>query len=101
MYDLAVPGDQILDILACVESNASEPFEVIEPQIAELMNRISTVICVFLDWHVARQAFDFDGRAVNRCAVSGRDYLQRRFGFVLRAAVLHHLLDLLWALDDS
>jgi uncharacterized protein (DUF58 family) len=49
--------DQILDILACVESNPAEPFDVIEPQIAELMNRISTVICVFLDWNAARQAF--------------------------------------------
>jgi uncharacterized protein (DUF58 family) len=49
--------DQILDILACVEENPAEPFDVIEPQIAELMARISTVICVFLDWNDARRAF--------------------------------------------
>ena len=49
--------DQILDILACVGANPDEPFEVIEPQIAELLSRISTVICVMLDWNEARQAF--------------------------------------------
>ncbi len=49
--------DQILDILACVEENPAEPFEVIEPQIAELLARISTVICVFLDWNPARRDF--------------------------------------------
>ncbi len=49
--------DQILDILACVDANPDEPFEVIEPQIAELLARISTVICVFLDWNHARRAF--------------------------------------------
>lgn len=49
--------DQILDILACVESNPNEPFDVIEPQIGELLSRISTVICVFLDWNDARHAF--------------------------------------------
>jgi uncharacterized protein (DUF58 family) len=54
--------DQILDILACVEESADEPFEVIEPQIAELMNRISTVICVLLDWNDTRRAFVHDLR---------------------------------------
>src|SRR5439155_5720747 len=49
--------DQILDILACVEENPADPFDVIEPQIAELMARISTVICVFLDWNETRRAF--------------------------------------------
>ncbi len=49
--------DQILDILACVDENPDEPFEVIEPEIAELLSRISTVICVFLDWNPVRQAF--------------------------------------------
>jgi uncharacterized protein (DUF58 family) len=49
--------DQILDILACVDENPAEPFDVIEPQIAELLSRISTVICVFLDWNDARRAF--------------------------------------------
>ena len=49
--------DQILDILACVESNPKEPFDVIEPQLAEVMSRISTVICVMLDWNESRRIF--------------------------------------------
>ena len=49
--------DQILDILACVDENPNEPFETIEPQIAELLSRISTVICVFLDWNETRRQF--------------------------------------------
>ena len=49
--------DQILDILACVGESADEPFAVIEPQVAELLSRISTVICIFLDWDEPRRAF--------------------------------------------
>jgi uncharacterized protein (DUF58 family) len=49
--------DQILDILACVDENPDEPFDTIEPQIAELLARISTVICVMLDWDEPRRAF--------------------------------------------
>lgn len=57
--------DQILDILACVEENPAEPFEIIEPQIAEMLSRISTVICVLLDWNEARREF------VHRLVVQG------------------------------
>jgi uncharacterized protein (DUF58 family) len=49
--------DQILDILACVDANPDEPFAVIEPQIADLLSRISTVICVMLDWNDTRREF--------------------------------------------
>jgi len=49
--------DQILDILACVEENSAEPFDAIEPHIAALLERLSTVICVFLDWNSARRNF--------------------------------------------
>lgn len=49
--------DQILDILACVEENPAQPFDTLEPQIAELLSRISTVICVLLDWDEPRRAF--------------------------------------------
>ncbi|HEX2973224.1 MAG TPA: DUF58 domain-containing protein, partial [Tepidisphaeraceae bacterium] len=49
--------DQILDILACVQENPAEPFEVIEPEIMENLSRITTVICVFLDWNPARRDF--------------------------------------------
>jgi uncharacterized protein (DUF58 family) len=57
--------DQILEILACVDENPDEPFEVIEPQIAEMLSRISTVICVLLDWNEARREF------VHRLSVQG------------------------------
>lgn len=49
--------DQILDILACVDENPDEPFDVIEPEILENLSRITTVICVFLDWNDTRRAF--------------------------------------------
>jgi uncharacterized protein (DUF58 family) len=49
--------DQILDILACVDSNPKEPFDVIEPQIEELIERLSTVVCLFLDWNQTRWDF--------------------------------------------
>ncbi|HEX8522197.1 MAG TPA: DUF58 domain-containing protein [Tepidisphaeraceae bacterium] len=49
--------DQILDILAVVDSTEQEPFATIEPQIGEILSRISTVICVFLDYNATRQAF--------------------------------------------
>jgi uncharacterized protein (DUF58 family) len=49
--------DQILDILACVNENPDEPFDVIEPQIAELLARLSTVVCVYLDWNTSRRDF--------------------------------------------
>jgi uncharacterized protein (DUF58 family) len=55
--------DQILDILACVNENPVEPFEVIEPQIDELLARLSTVICVFLDWNQTRRDFAMRMRA--------------------------------------
>jgi uncharacterized protein (DUF58 family) len=49
--------DQILDILACVESSTTEPFDTIEPELMSNLARISTVICVFLDWDDRRSAF--------------------------------------------
>jgi uncharacterized protein (DUF58 family) len=49
--------DQILDILACVSESATEPMDVIEPQIAEVLARLSTAICIFLDWSQSRRAF--------------------------------------------
>jgi len=49
--------DQILDILACVEANPAEPFEVLEPELMENLERITSVICIFLDWNAARQEF--------------------------------------------
>jgi uncharacterized protein (DUF58 family) len=49
--------EQILDILACVDENPREPFDVIEPELMYDLSRISTVVCVFLDWTETRRAF--------------------------------------------
>ena len=49
--------DQILDILACVEENPLEPFDLLEPEIMENLSKINTVVCVFLDWNETRHAF--------------------------------------------
>jgi uncharacterized protein (DUF58 family) len=49
--------DQILDILACVDSSSAEPFETLEPALLENLSRITTVICVFLDWNDTRRSF--------------------------------------------
>lgn len=49
--------DQILDILACVEPSRAEPFATIEPELMTNLARISTVVCVFLDWDLRRAAF--------------------------------------------
>lgn len=49
--------DQILDILACVESSEQEPFETLEPEILENLAQITTIICIFLDWTEKHRAF--------------------------------------------
>jgi uncharacterized protein (DUF58 family) len=57
--------EQILDILACVETSSSAPFENLEPEIENLLAQITTIICVFLDWTPERRAF------VERLALEG------------------------------
>lgn len=49
--------EQILDILACVETSQGAPFENLEPEIENLLAQITTIICVFLDWTTERCAF--------------------------------------------
>jgi uncharacterized protein (DUF58 family) len=49
--------DQILDILACVGESPEEPFALIEPELCENLSRISSVVCVLLDWNESRRAF--------------------------------------------
>lgn len=49
--------DQILDILACVDSSPEEPFQVLEPEILENLAQITTIVCIFLDWTESRRAF--------------------------------------------
>jgi hypothetical protein len=40
-----------------VNHSPTPPIDLIEPQIAELLGRLSTVICVFLDWTESRRDF--------------------------------------------
>jgi uncharacterized protein (DUF58 family) len=49
--------DQILDILACVESTPEEPFATLEPELVANLASISCVVCVFLQWDEPRRAF--------------------------------------------
>lgn len=49
--------DQILDILACVEESRDEPLWAIQPELAEYLGRISSAVCVFVDWDARRMEF--------------------------------------------
>lgn len=46
--------DNILEILACVDPCATNPFETLAPALNDELSTISTVICVFLHWDAAR-----------------------------------------------
>jgi uncharacterized protein (DUF58 family) len=49
--------DQILDILASVETTSDEPFEILEPEILDNLEHINAIVCVFLDWNQTRRLF--------------------------------------------
>ena len=49
--------DQMLDILACVDSTTVSPWPTLAPALGETLERITSVICLFLDWDEARRAF--------------------------------------------
>ncbi|HEY3321778.1 MAG TPA: DUF58 domain-containing protein [Planctomycetota bacterium] len=49
--------EQILDILACVDESPAEPFGEIQPELMHNIDRISSTICIFLDWNPVRKAF--------------------------------------------
>ena len=49
--------DRILEILACVDGNPDEPFATLEPEIVDSLARITSVICIFLDWNERRRQF--------------------------------------------
>ncbi len=49
--------DQMLDILARVESHSRSPWGVLWPAVAENLERITSVICIFLDWDDERRTF--------------------------------------------
>lgn len=49
--------DDILDVLACVESNDREDFEGLEQALLEFLAQITVIVCVLLDWDTVRQGF--------------------------------------------
>ncbi|MBB6051302.1 DUF58 domain-containing protein [Armatimonas rosea] len=49
--------EQILDILACVEGSPEEPLSQIAPRLTLELDRLTTVICIVLDWDEARRSF--------------------------------------------
>jgi uncharacterized protein (DUF58 family) len=49
--------DQILEILACVDAGTQHGFDVIEPELRDNLESISTVVCIFLDWDEPRRRF--------------------------------------------
>ncbi len=49
--------DQMLDILASVDSTAASPWLTLAPTVEENLEKITSVICVFLDWDEARRDF--------------------------------------------
>jgi uncharacterized protein (DUF58 family) len=55
--------EQILDELALVEPVESEPLSQIAPRLAEDLEKLTTVICVLLDWDEPRRAFVDELRA--------------------------------------
>jgi uncharacterized protein (DUF58 family) len=49
--------EQILDILAVVRESETEPLEAVAPEIQEYVDRLTSVVCVFLTWDETRAAF--------------------------------------------
>jgi uncharacterized protein (DUF58 family) len=47
--------DSTLEILACVEPCRQNPFEIVTPAIVEELVRVTSLVCVFLDWDEARR----------------------------------------------
>jgi uncharacterized protein (DUF58 family) len=55
--------EQILDILSCVEGTPEEPLSRIAPRLSEELDRLTTVICIVLNWDESRRRFVDDLRA--------------------------------------
>lgn len=47
--------DSVLEILASVDVSRTDPFEQVSPAVAEELLRISTAICILLDWDERRR----------------------------------------------
>ena len=64
--------DTVLEILACIESCKTNPFDIITPALADELGKISTVIFVFLDWDDTRREMV---RTAVECGCSGRVFI--------------------------
>lgn len=49
--------EQLLDILSVVHPNSSAPFGSVEPALVADLGRITTIVCILLDWDAARIEF--------------------------------------------
>ena len=49
--------EQILDILACVESGTTDGFDGIEPELRDSIDSLGSVVCIFMDWNETRRKF--------------------------------------------
>jgi uncharacterized protein (DUF58 family) len=47
--------DNVLEVLASVDACRTNPLATLTPALAEELSRISTVLCVFLDWDASRR----------------------------------------------
>jgi uncharacterized protein (DUF58 family) len=85
--------DQMLDILARVDSSVTSPWEALSPTILENLERITSVVCIFLDWDETRRAFATEllnaGAAVQCIVVrSGETTLDTRGSWSGEIAIL-------------
>ena len=49
--------DEILDLLACVDTSDREAFDDLELELMEHLGQIAMVVCLFLDWDTTRRDF--------------------------------------------
>lgn len=49
--------DDILDVLACVETTKRDPFETLGPAIRDELAQLSTAVVIFMDWDGGRERF--------------------------------------------
>lgn len=49
--------DDVLDLLACIDSSPRDPFETLGPAVFERIGQLSTAVVVLLDWDETRRDF--------------------------------------------
>lgn len=49
--------EEVLDVLACLETTKGEPYATLAPRLFEELRQITTVVAVLLDWDAPRAAF--------------------------------------------